>query len=323
MVGRTVAALFYSGVLQNAHLYLLEAIMQGRKQFVWIGLSIGLRLAWLLALPFWVGCSAMLSSPPVEYRSLLRSVETAPDSVTLEIFQVRVPANEPELTKAIWQAVDEQRLDIEVRRELVSNEFRVGILGGAVPDELARQMNLQSEMPETTPERVITGATADPRVTRRVLQLNRHEAAIIQTSEVRDEVVVMVNSEGGVQGKRYKEVEATYSMRAERAPGQRVLLRLTPELRHGELRNRYSGSVDQGIFLATPSRERETYDRLKLSTELAAGEILVIGCQPEASGSLGHTFHGVGHGGPAEHKLVLIRLLQVPGSEILADAGDR
>ena len=277
-----------------------------------------LALPWLLLIC--AGCNAVLSTPPVEYKSLLRSVETAPESVTLEIFHLRIPANEPKLEEDIWHAIDEQRLDLDLRRQLVSNGFRAGVLGSTLPDELARQLNLEDEATKLTAERVINGKNADPQIKRRVLQLNRHEPAVIQASDVQAESVVMFSGQQGVRGKRYEEVQAVYSLRAEQVPGQRVLLRITPELRHGEMLNRYSGSVDQGILLMMPSREREAFDDLKLTTELAPGELLVVSCQSESSGSLGHTFHGVDQNGPAEQKLVLIRLLQVPTSEILADA---
>ncbi len=166
---------------------------------------------------------------------------------------------------------------------------------------------------------MITEKNASPRVVRRVLQLNHYSQATIQASELRDHINVLVNGDDGLQGHSYEQVQAVYTLRAEPAAGQRVALRLTPELQHGELRTRYAGS-DQGIFLLSPSRERQTYDRLMLSTELSAGELLVVGCLPDAPGSLGQVFHGVELAGPAEQKLVLVRLLQVPPSEILADA---
>lgn len=294
--------------------------MPRRMPYTHHRLSTWLRLAALFLLPYWAGCSTILSTPPVEYQSLFNSVETSPDSVTLEIFQVRVPANEPKLVKNIWQAIDEQRLDIELRREMARNGFRAGVLGSTLPDELARQLNLQSEMPEASSDQVVTGENANPRITRRVLQLSRHEPAIIQTADVQPELVVMLSGKDGIRGSRYQEVEAVYSMRAEKAPGQSVLVRLTPELRHGELRPRYSGSAAQGIFLMMPSREREIFDQLKISTELAAGDTLVISCLAEEEGSLGHAFHGIDRNGPAEQKLVLIRVMHVPGSEILAEA---
>jgi hypothetical protein len=224
-----------------------------------------------------------------------------------------------QLDEELWQAVDEQRLNVDVRHELIRNGFRAGVLGGVVPDSLAKYLKLESAMPVASAQRLITGHTADPSVTRRVVQLNRNESATIQTSGLRENLNVLMNEGGGLHGRSYQQVQAAYSVRAEAVAGQKVALRMTPELQHGELRNRYAGS-DQGIFLVTPSRERELYDQLELSTELTAGELLVVSGLPDASGSLGHAFHAEKQRGPADLKLVLVRLLEVPGSEILADA---
>ena len=265
------------------------------------------------------GCTVLLSTPPPsDVKSFLKAVETAPDSVTLEIFHVRLPAADRELDEELWQAVDEQSVDVGLRRRLVRNGFRVGVLGGALPDGLARQLNLQSELPEVSSERVITDQSANPTVVRRVLQLNRHESATIQSSDLHDKLHVLFATDSGLQGHSYRQAQASFSLRAAAAPGQRITVELNPELHHGEMRNRYAGS-DQGIFMVTPSRERESYEQLNLKIELAPGELLIVSCLPDASGSLGNVFHSQSHNGPTEHKIVLVRMLEVPRSEILAN----
>ncbi len=276
---------------------------------------------WITALlPWLTGCSLLMSvPPPVDSQSLLKSVETGPESLTLEIFQVRIPANDQKLAKKLWSGVDELQLGLTVRRNLVRNGFRAGVLGGALPDVLAKQLNLTSEASGIEVDRVITDESASPRVVRRVIQLNRRDQAAVQASELKDRIHVLISSDNGLHGTSYDQVEAVYVLRAEPAAGQQISLHLTPELQHGELRNRYAGS-DQGIFLITPSRERKTFDQLEINVELAAGELLVVGSLPDSTGSLGNAFHGVDLPGSAEQKLVLVRLLQVPPSEILADS---
>lgn len=265
-----------------------------------------------------VGCGAMLTIPAGGTpQSLLKAVETGPKSVTLEIFQVRIPAEDRQFADEIWSTIDEQRIDLAARGELSRNGFRVGVLGGSMPDVLTEQFQGDSKTEDENPERVITDSSASPRVIRRLLQLKRDDQATIQASELREQINVFISNDDGLQGKSYDEVQAAYDLRANLAKGQRALVRLTPELHHGQLRNRYAGS-DQGIFLVTPSRERVAYDEMVVKTSLSAGELLVIGCQPESQGSLGWAFHGVDKEGPAEQKLVLIRLLQVPPSEILS-----
>ena len=258
--------------------------------------------------------TATVSSP----QSILKAVRSGPDRATLEIIQVRVPADDKKLAAELWQAADEQRFDLDVRNRLVSNGFRAGVIGGTIPDALSRSLNLQSEMPEATNEEVITDESATPKVTRRVLQLKRREPATIQTSPVQPSVHVLLNTASGLQGKSYEEVQGVYTLRSEGVPGQKVEVQLTPELQFGELRNRY-GPSDQGIFVMTPSRERKVFDQMKMSVALSPGEMLVVSGVPEASGSLGNAFHAEQRGDTVEQKLVLIRLVQVPDSEILAD----
>lgn len=287
--------------------------MSGQKPYQrWVLLGL------LSCLAMFTGCGAVLTTAAVSTpQSILKAVRTGSDRVTLEIFQVRVPADDKQLNKELWLAADEQRLELDVRNRLVSNGFRAGVITGTLPDALAKSLNLQSEMPEETKERVIDGNSATPKVTRRVLQLKRGEPATIQTSEVQESLNVLLNTESGLQGKSYREVQGVYSLRAQTLPAQRVKVELVPELQHGEMRNRYAGS-DQGILVVTPSRERKVFDQMKMSVPLAAGELLIVSGLPDAPASLGSVFHAEERAGVAEQKLVLIRLLQVPDSEILA-----
>ncbi|WP_146447550.1 hypothetical protein [Bythopirellula polymerisocia] len=266
------------------------------------------------------GCGVVLSTATVsDPQSILRAIKTNSDQVTLEIFQVRIPGDNKQLLDEVWQASDEQRLDLEVRNQLISNGFRAGVISGALPDAVARSLNLQSEMPEEEIERVITGENAAPKIVRRVVQLKRREHATIQASELQEQAHVLLNSENGLQGRTYEQVQGVYSLQAESVPGQKVAIEITPELQFGDLKNRYTGS-DNGVLMMTTSRERKVFDQLKLSLDLSSGEFLVISGISESSSSLGSAFHDSRQSGAVAQKLVLIRLLQVPQSEILADA---
>lgn len=267
-----------------------------------------------------MGCGAVLTTATVSTpQSILRAAKTSSDRVTLEVFQVRIPANDKALAEELWKSVDEQRIDLDARNRLVSNGFRAGVISGTLPDALSRSLNLQSEMPESSDERIVTDETATPKVTRRVLQLKRREPAAIQASEVQSSAHVFLNTENGLQGKSYEQAQGVYSLRTETVPGQQVELQITPELQFGELKNRIAGG-DQGMFVFTTSRERKVFDQLMISVPIAAGDMFVVTEAGGASGSLGAVFHAERRGDAVEQKLVLIRLLQVPESEILSDA---
>lgn len=267
----------------------------------------------------WAGCQAALTMPPdAAIEKLLHPVVTSPDSVTLEIFEARIPSDQDSQAEAIWQQVDEQCFDADLRRRLLANGLRAGVVGGTLPDELSKLLGLQSEMPAESAERVISASTAVPRVKRRLVQVNRLEPRAIQASDLHDEAEVLLNEDGRIYGKTFHPVEGRYELWAEAVPGQRVAVRLAPELHHGELKNRYSGT-DQGAYMIIPSRERKTFDDLAMRAELAPGEILIVGCLPEARATLGGLLHTVNSKGRDERQFILIRVLESPASEILAD----
>ncbi len=264
------------------------------------------------------GCQVFDKPPEAALEQFLRPAATSPDSVTLEIFHARIPLDKERTADAMWEQIDEQRFDADLRRQLVANGLRAGIVGGTPPEALSDLMALQSDAPETSAVRVISGQSAVPRVTRQVKQLNRRDEMSVQASEVQPEAQVLLSDNGTMGGKTFQQVQGVYTLRAESIPGQRVKMRLTPELHHGDLRNRRVGS-DQGIFLSTVSREREVFEQLAMQAELAPGELLVLGCLPDAKASLGGVFHTASAGGQDERKLIVLRLLEVPPSEILTE----
>lgn len=266
------------------------------------------------------GCQTAVLVPKSEdaLAKLLTPVTTGPDSVTLEIFHARIPLDKQQTAESVWDRVDEQCFDAPLRGRLLANGFRAGVAGTPPPEGLASLLSLESEMPKQSAERLITGQLAAPMVTRRVLQLNRRNESSIQASELQDEATVLLSDDSGLHGTTYRQVQAAYSLKARAVEGQRVHIELSPELQSGELRNRISGNTDQGMFMVTPSRERTAFGDLALAVDLAPGDILLVGCLPDAPTSLGNVFHSCRAQGRLERKLILIRVLQTPPSEILA-----
>ncbi|MEM9657711.1 MAG: hypothetical protein AAF961_05050, partial [Planctomycetota bacterium] len=265
------------------------------------------------------GCQSLLETPPssAALDALLKPVSTSPDCVTLEISHVRVAASEAEAVAAIWDRADEMALAADSRVFLTTNGFRVGVVSGAVPTELAALFVTSDDDARAAAANLITDRSANPRVKREMVQIRRHEESPIPASELQPELHVLLSDGDSVTGTSFRTAQPVYALRAKAVTGQRVKLELTPELHHGEMRHRYSGG-DQGILLVTPSREREVFDQLLIEADLAPGDLLVLGGDAQADSSLGHVFHhsGLDRG---DAKLIIVRAAQVPPSEILAD----
>ena len=265
------------------------------------------------------GCQVFVQPPEKALDSLLQPIKAAPDSVSLEVFQARIPLDQDKKADAVWDLIDEQKFGADLRRKLVANGLRAGIVSGSLPEDLATLLEVDGQAAEDSGAQVITDQSAMPRVTRSVMRGKRQESRSIQVSEQRAEAQILISDNGSFGGKTFRKVQGVYSLQAELVPGQRAKVRVTPELHHGDMKPRYSGNSTQGILMSITSQEREIFDELAMEATLGPGELLVVGCLPNAKTSVGGLFHTASVSGKDERKLILVRLAHVPPSEILAE----
>jgi hypothetical protein len=92
----------------------------------------------------------------------------------------------------------------------------------------------------------------------------------------------------------------------------RTRLQLTPEVEHGELKNRWV-PVD-GALMNQVGKSRQVYDQLRLELQLAAGQTLVLGAMPEPGG-LGQHFFTL-HDPTPRRTLLLVRVAQTQQDDL-------
>jgi hypothetical protein len=238
----------------------------------------------------------------------------------MEIIWARFPANDPVLDDAAWREIDETQLDPPVRRELLNNGLRAGVISGAVPTAIGRVLH-QGDSHAQNDKKVAAKQSAelnnDPIVHGRVLRVRRNHRTEIQASEIYPSLPLLMSGNGDLGGRTYSQAQAMYALRVDPQPDRMALVELTPELHCGEPKLRFSGG-DDGILRQVPLRERKVFDQLKVSVRLAPGEMLVMMCLPNSGCRLGHCFHTVDSADGPQHKLILIRLAEVPTSDTFA-----
>jgi hypothetical protein len=266
------------------------------------------------------GCRIFIDDDDPLGKSPLRPAAASPESVAMEIIWARFPAGDPELNDAAWREIDETQIAPAVRRELANNGFRVGVIGGIVPAAIARALG-SGEKPddEPTTSNSATSATltAEPVVHGRIQQLRRNQRSEIQASEIYPSLPLLVNGGQELSGRTYFDAQAMYALRVDSQPDQTVMVELTPELHYGPARLRFTREDDDmGILRQAPLREREVFGDLRMSVRLAPGEMLVLMGLTGAGSRLGHYFHSVDSSEGRQQKLILIRLAEVPPSEM-------
>jgi hypothetical protein len=269
------------------------------------------RLTAVLVIAATVTAAGSCSPLRPEGASLLGRLQLPPDSVALEIYFIRVPFGQPDANQTLWQQVDEQQLPNDLRRRLVENGFRAGLVSSQPPEVLSKLMELKDK-PAPTPGKAtqvkIAEMDQEPRVVRRFVQLRSGKRSEIIASDIYDELPVLTREPGGVCGHTYPKAQGLLALKAVPEADGQTRLNLVPEIHYGEPRQRYVG---QGAALILEAgRARKVFDELTITAGLLPGHMLLISSLDSRPGTLGHQFFTCKSNGRVEQKLLLIRLAQ-------------
>lgn len=260
-----------------------------------------------------LGCSPIR---PETDHSPLSAARMSPDSVTLDIFFVRCPFGDPATNEDLWREVDEQQIPIETRRRLTTNGFRAGVISGQMPVCLSRLLELkQGAAPIGGPQKTDLaeiGSEEGPMWSHQQLRAGKRSEII--TSEIYEELPVLLSGPDGVSGDTYKLAQGVVAVRAVPEKDGRVLLEAVPELHHDKEQRNISGN--QGAWRIEMARPRVAFDDMAVSTRLSPGDMIVLSCLPNRLGSLGHHFLTTDSSGSLEQKLLVIRLSQTQHDEL-------
>jgi hypothetical protein len=227
----------------------------------------------------------------------------------LDMFFIRFPFGDSAVNNDLWHEIDEQQFPLELRERLGKNGFRVGMINGQMPTKLAELLAL-SDKPVShanTGEIKAGDAEVEPRVVCRHLPLRAAQRSEVVVSNVYAELPVLMNRSGQISGQTFNQAQGMLAAKVLPQSDGRVRVELTPEVHHGEPRQRWTSA--NGVLQLEPGRPRESYDDLKLSADMRPGTMMVLSGLPDRSGSLGHYFFTEMHGN-LEQKLLIVRLSQ-------------
>jgi hypothetical protein len=283
-----------------------------------------LRIAIALFVCLAGGCRLFPGDTMTQNHSPLKPAPPSPDSVAMEIIWARFPANDPVLGDAAWHEIDETQIEPAVRRELLNNGIRAGVIGSIVPpaiDHVLHQHESSSDKGQSDKSKKNAELTTEPIVHGHVLRVRHNQRTDIQASEEYPSMPLLmplpVSGDTKLGGRTYEQAKAVYSLRVDPRPDRTALVELTPEIQYGAPRLRFT-TGDDGILKQASLNERKVFDQLKLSVRLAPSEMLVLMSLPDSGSRLGHYFHTVDSADGPQQKLILIRLAEVPSSDTFA-----
>lgn len=227
---------------------------------------------------------------------------------------VRRAANERADFGDFWQEVDEQFLPTELRRRLAQNGFRCGRLDGRPSAGLQAAIDAETRRRESASPEELTGGS--PQGLQR-LQNRAGRRGKIVTSELRESLAVLIPEGARLHGKSYSQAQCVVSVRSyPRGDGQ-IDLDLTPEIEHGQAKQRWLGESTEGSFRLDTSRERLELEQLRIASRLGPGQMIVLGPASPPRG-LGRHFFAETSRDRLEPRILVIRLAQTQLDDLFA-----
>lgn len=266
--------------------------------------------AWLIS--GLAGCAqwSMTESEP----STLPPARMSPDSVSLEIAFVRLPAADEAGYEAIWSEADETHFPPELRKQLSANGLRAGLLGQQLPDELRAALDEAANVLEERAEDVSTSDVEVNRAHRRLTCRTGRRAKII-VSKTHPSLPLLQNDNGQISGQVLADAQCLLALKPYPQGDGRVKLDITPEIEHGEMKTQWVGQ--EGSLMQRIGRDRLILDRLRLEAMLSLGQVLMISAGDDVKGAGEHFFTETA-GGRTERTVVLIRVARTQWDDLFA-----
>ncbi len=267
------------------------------------------------------GCAHWSKDTATESKQILTQPKMSPDSVIVETVIIRFPKEQSDVLDNLWATVDESVFDVELRRKLIDNGIRGGVLIGELPVGVRSRLEQLANSSQTDPlEQANLAADVKSATNRLQCRAGRRKEVHVRR-EVTQPLVVLTSEEGRVEGASYERPAMLFDLRSIPHGDGQATLRLAPEIQHGEERKAFVRS-DFGLR-PEMSRERKVWEDLALSVKLRPGQMIALSCNGEPkSSNLGKAFF-VTHTAEQtdERVLLLIKLAETQLDELFAPEG--
>ena len=253
-------------------------------------------------------------SPDSSTNSLTAGMQQ-PGSTTIEIFTIHLTPYQNGLLQQLWQEVDEQSLPPQLRRELLNQGFRVGVLGSFVSPALAQLLKMSSDGNTDTlsgdvQEFSAADVTREAAVIRNVRNLLPEMRALIKVFDDTNrlpELPLFQLENGMFAGQTYTDALGLLCVSAAVNKDGSAQLRIVPELEHGFLEQRTR--IIAGTMTYENSRPRRSFESLTITHRLLPGQWIIMGAAALDSAGAGKAFF-VRNDSEPEQRLLAIRLVR-------------
>ncbi len=244
------------------------------------------------------------------------------ESVVLEVFVVRCPHGDPDLNTALWNDVDELAFPAPLRREMLANGIRAGVIGNQLPPTFLRILKTRDdENPSEIVTTVRLGDLSDSQhLFRRMICSRNGQRNEVNVSDVKSQATIFFKENGALGGETFHQAQGVLALRTQTCGDGSVKLEIFPEVQYGQQRQTFE--YDAGAFKMTAARPKRSFDTLHSELNLRPGQFVVMTGLPNVEGNVGSFFFTDEEGeNGAEQKMFCVRVLQTQHNEMFTSDG--
>ncbi|TWT60315.1 hypothetical protein [Rubinisphaera italica] len=264
-----------------------------------------LRIRWCLVLG--IVCAAAFAGCQItdfegtsqQGKSLLNPITPGMETVQLDIVYVERDAEDPLLSKFVWEEIDQVgTVDLETRSRLRDQGFRVGLVGLTPPRTLQRLLGLKNEITDSA------GTSRHTDLIGRQTFLPSGGTTSIQTSMPVPEMKVLLT--GSKEPIVLSDAHGVLHTEVERLQDGWIKLHLTPEIHYGSSQLRPVASGNQ--FQYQGGQQIEQLRDLSFTVTMNVGEMLILSADENAEDQIAGKFFINQNGQRDRRYMVAIRL---------------
>ena len=269
-----------------------------------------------------ISCTLINKPPsPVPATPIPTEVKQNINSVAVEIYNIPIALHQNELVHQLWREVDEQSLPQQLRRDLLAQGFRVGVLGSMLSPALGQLLKVSSDARADTAwgeaqEFSVADAAQGPTIARNLRSLVPGMRALIKIFDdnaMLPELSLFWKEDGGMCGQTYRGALGLICISATANKDGSAQIQIVPELEHGVFEQRLR--TQSGMVIQESGRPKHTFESLTVSQRLLPGQWLIMGTTTLDSAGVGKAFFSRMASVP-EQRLLAIRFVNATTSDL-------
>jgi hypothetical protein len=230
------------------------------------------------------------SLPSGPWQAFRMDTDPAGDRVLLDVALVQAPLGDPFLDQRVWAGADEMLFAHDKRELLKANGYRVGVLVGFPPDELARLLESERTCVDRHGRSAPSGMTV-PQVLR----------------EAKEPIDVLLQHAGRKETLHLEAPRLSLDLTPKRTVDGRVRVRLTPRVEGSEQVINYKPVPEEAKWTLETKRPGQVLTDLACDVDLLPTQILIVGCRLDHETSAGYRSLVRPDGSEPMQRLVVLR----------------